>query len=144
MASRILVVANRTAATPALLAEIRARAADGVTEFHLVVPSTPHGLHRVVDPEETGGDEADRALKEALPLLTEAAGRPVTGEVGDAAPLTAIEDAVNAGAYDEIIISTLPTRVSKWMKLDLPSKAGGLGLPVTHVSPEAVPADRTS
>lgn len=144
MASRILVVANRTAATPALLAEVRNRAAREPAEFHLVVPSTPHGLHRVVDPEETGGDEAERTLADALPRLTEAAGRPVTGEIGDASPLTAIEDAVNRGSYDEIIISTLPTKVSKWMKLDLPSKAKGLGLPVTHVSPEAVPADAVS
>jgi hypothetical protein len=141
MASRILVVANRTATTPALVEAVRARAAREPAEFHLVVPSTPHGLHRVIDPEETGGPEAERTLAEALPLLTEAAGRPVTGEVGDASPMTAIEDAVNAGGYDEIIVSTLPTRVSRWMKLDLPSKARGLGLPVTHVTPDTVPAD---
>ena len=144
MATRILVVANRTATTPALLAEMRARAARGPAEFHLVVPSTPHGLHRVVDPEETGGPEAERTLAEALPLLTEAAGQNVTGALGDASPMTALEDAVNAGSFDEIIVSTLPTRVSKWMKLDLPSKARNLGLPVTHVTPDDVPAEATS
>jgi len=143
MATRILVVANRTATTPALLEAVRARAARGPAEFHLVVPSTPHGLHRVVDPEETGGAEAERALAEALPLLSEAAGQNVTGALGDSAPLTALEDAVNAGSFDEIIVSTLPTRISKWMKLDLPSKARNLGLPVTHVTPDDVPADAT-
>jgi hypothetical protein len=141
MATRILVVANRTATTPALLAEVRARAARGPAEFHLVVPSTPHGLHRVIDPEETGGPEAERALAEALPLLSEAAGQNVTGALGDSSPLTALEDAVNAGAFDEIIVSTLPTHISKWMKLDLPSKARNLGLPVTHVTPDDVPAE---
>ena len=45
----------------------------------------------------------------------------------------AIEDAVNRGRYDEIIISTLPRRISRWLHLDLVSKARGLGLPVTHV-----------
>ena len=45
----------------------------------------------------------------------------------------AIQDAINLGDYDEIIISTLPTRVSKWLKLDLVCKTRGLGLPVTHV-----------
>ncbi len=45
----------------------------------------------------------------------------------------AIEDAVNLGSYDEIIISTLPLGVSRWLKLDVVSKAKGLGLPVTHV-----------
>jgi len=45
----------------------------------------------------------------------------------------AIEDAVNLGDYDEIVISTLPRRVSRWLHLDLVSKARGIGLPVTHV-----------
>jgi hypothetical protein len=45
----------------------------------------------------------------------------------------AIQDAVNLGNYDEIIISTLPLGMSRWLKLDLVSKAKGLGLPVTHV-----------
>jgi hypothetical protein len=41
---------------------------------------------------------------------------------------------VNLHGFDELIISTLPTRVSKWLHLDLPSKAAGLGLPVTTVT----------
>jgi hypothetical protein len=45
----------------------------------------------------------------------------------------AIQDAINLGHFDEIIISTLPKRVSRWLKLDLVSKTKGLGLPVTHV-----------
>ena len=45
----------------------------------------------------------------------------------------AIQDAVNIHGFDELIISTLPQRVSKWLKLDLPSKVAGLGLPVTTV-----------
>jgi hypothetical protein len=47
----------------------------------------------------------------------------------------AIEDAVNLHGFDEIIISTLSPRVSRWLKLDLPSKLSGLGLPVTTVTP---------
>ncbi len=136
MPRRILLVANQTAATPALLEAVRARAEAGDAQFHLVVPATSHGLHRVVDPEDAGTPEAERALAAALPVLEEAAGGAVTGEVGDGSPLTAIEDAVNAGAYDEIVISTLPTRLSRWMKLDLPSKAKGFGLPVAHVVPD--------
>jgi len=72
-------------------------------------------------------------LRDALPKLTEAAGREVTGSLGDAEPLMAIHDAINLGRYDEIIISTLPRRASRWLKLDLVSKARGTGLPVTHV-----------
>jgi hypothetical protein len=58
----------------------------------------------------------------------------VEGRVGDAEALAAIQDAVNLGEFDEIIISTLPSRVSRWLHLDLPRKAAGLGLPVTTVT----------
>ena len=45
----------------------------------------------------------------------------------------AIQDAIHLGRYDEIIISTLPARISRWLHVDLVSKTRGLGLPVTHV-----------
>jgi hypothetical protein len=131
--ARGLVVAHQTAATPALLDAVRARAAQGPARFHLVVPSQPHGMHKLVDPQDTGSDEAQGVLDDALPKLSEAAGNTVTGNIGDAEPLMAIEDALNLGTYDEIIVSTLPRRVSRWLKLDLVSKTRGLGLPVTHV-----------
>jgi hypothetical protein len=54
--------------------------------------------------------------------------------VGDPSPMNAIQDAINIRGFDEVIISTLPARVSKWLHLDLPSKITGLGLPVTTVS----------
>ena len=54
--------------------------------------------------------------------------------VGDAEPFAAIQDAINLKGFDEIILSTLPKRVSRWLKLDLPHKAAGLGLPVTTVT----------
>jgi hypothetical protein len=132
--ARILVVANRTAATPGLLAAVRERAAKGPASFTLLVPNTAHGLHKLVDPEDQGQSEADQTLERALPRLEEAAGGHVEGMVGDPEPLAAIQDAINIHGFDEIIISTLPTRVSKWLKLDLPSKAAGLGLPVTTVT----------
>ena len=70
----------------------------------------------------------------AGPLLEEAAGQSVSGRVGDHDPLAAVEDALNAEQFDEVIVSTLPKRVSRWLHLDLPSKVAGLGLPVTTVS----------
>ena len=139
--ARVLLVANRTAATERLCDAVRARAQRGPVTFHLVVPAHPHGLHRVVDPQEGDDGDAARTLVAALPLLSEAAGSRVTGHVGDAEPLMAIEDAVNRVAYDEIIVSTLPHRISRWLRLDLVSKARGIGPPVTHVeaSEAAVP-----
>lgn len=135
--AHVLVVAHQTAATPALLDAVRERARSGPATFHLVVPRQVHGMHKVVDPQDTGHDQGNEVLAEALPMLTEAAGTVVTGSVGDAEPLSAIQDAVNLGHYDEIIISTLPRRVSRWLRLDLVSKTRALGLPVAHVEAEA-------
>ena len=133
-AARILVVANKTAATPPLIEAVRERASRGPCEFTLLVPNATHGLHKVVDPEDQSQTEAETTIELALPLLEEAAGSPVDAMVGVPEPLAAIQDAVNLHGFDEIIISTLPTRVSRWMKMDLPSKLGGLGLPVTTVN----------
>jgi hypothetical protein len=132
--TRVLVVAHRTAATPALIEAVRERAARGPAAFTLLVPNSAHGLHRVVDPEDQNAGEAQTVLDLALPLLEDAAGAPIEGLIGDAEPLNAIQDAVNLHGFDEIIISTLPKRVSRWLHLDLPSKANGLGLPVTTVT----------
>jgi len=132
--TRVLVVANRTAATPALIEAVRERAARGPCTFTLLVPNPAHGLHRVVDPEDQSQSEAEQTLDLAVPLLEDAAGSLVEGLVGDPEPLAAIQDALNLHGFDEIIISTLPTRFSRWLKLDLPSKAAGLGLPVTTVT----------
>ena len=134
--TRVLVVAHKTAATPALLQAVRDRTGRGPCAFTLLVPNPAHGLHRVVDPEDQDHGEAEQVLALAIPLLEEAAGGTVEGKVGDSEPLNAIQDAVNLDGYDEIIISTLPAKVSRWLHLDLPSKAAGLGLPVTTVTPD--------
>jgi hypothetical protein len=131
--ANVLVVAHQTAATAPLLEAVRERARRSPASFHLVVPQHARGMHKVVDPEDAGEDQARRVLRDALPKLSEAAGHEVTGDIGDAEPLMAIQDAVNLGDYDEIIISTLPLGISRWLKLDLISKARALGLPVTHV-----------
>ncbi len=66
-------------------------------EFHLVVPRQAHGMHKVVDPQDAGEDEAQRVLDTALPKLSEAAGSRVSGSLGDSEPLMAIHDAINLG-----------------------------------------------
>ena len=132
--ARILVVANRTAATPALIEAVRERASRGPCTFTLLVPNTAHGLHRAMDPEDVDRSEAGAILELALPLLEEAAGSPIEGIIGDPTPMDAIQDAINLRGFDEIILSTLPVRVSRWLHLDLPSKLGGLGLPVRTIT----------
>jgi hypothetical protein len=135
-ATRVLLVAHKTAATEPLLDAVRARAARGPCAFTLLVPNAAHGLHKVVDPEDQGAREARTVLDRALPALSEAAGGTVEGIVGDADPMAAIHDAINLRGFDEVIVSTLSPRLSRWLKLDLPSKVAGLGLPVTTVTPQ--------
>ena len=118
----ILVVAHRTAATPLLLGEIRRRAQEGYG-FDLLVP----------DLEE--GENPNTTLELALPLLEEAAGGPVEATTEKCTdPWVPLERAVDAGRYAEVIISTLPLGVSRWLERDLPSRARKLGLPVTVVT----------
>jgi hypothetical protein len=131
---RVLIVAHKTAATPALIEAVRQRAAAGPATFALLVPAPTHGLDKVTSDDHTSASEADAVLALALPLLEAAAGTSVEGLVGDPSPMNAIQDAVNIHGFDEIIISTLPAHVSRWLHLDLPSKLTGLGLPVTTIT----------
>jgi hypothetical protein len=123
--TRVLIVAYRTAATPRLLAEVSARAHSSTCSFTLVVPR-PYW-----DPDT---DEAAAMLELAIPLLEDAAGGPVEGIIGDSDPFVAVRDAVQRLGFDEIIVSTLPARVSHWLRRDLPSRVEQLGLPVTVVT----------
>jgi hypothetical protein len=132
--ARVLIVANRTAATPALAKAVADRAAAGPAVFTLLVPNTAHGLDRMVNPEDADRAAAGAVLELALPLLEEAAGSHIDGVIGDHNPMDAIQDAINMHGFDEIILSTLPARVSRWLHTDLPSKVKGLGLPVTTIT----------
>jgi hypothetical protein len=134
-AARVLVVAYKTAATQPLLDAVRERAQRGPSKFTLLVPTPAPGLHKVVDPEDQGGGEAKAVLEQALPALSDAAGAPVEGIAGSTDPIAAVEDAINLRGFDEVIISTLPSKLSHWLRLDLPSKITGMGLPVTTVTP---------
>jgi hypothetical protein len=128
----VLVVANRTAGSDELLEALRERAAQGPATFHLVVPSTPRGVSWVAD-MNAGEDAAEHDLEGALQKLR-GAGLDIDGQIGDPDPVAAVQVAANQGSYDEMIVSTLHKHVSRWLKLDLPSKAAhATGLPVTHV-----------
>ena len=131
--SRVLVVANRTAASDELLEALVRRVEEGPAEFFLVVPATPRGAAWMTD-MSAGGTEAEDALEAALARWRDA-GLECMGRTGDADPLAATTDAVNDGEFDEVIVSTLPKHVSKWLHLDLPHKvAHATSLPTEHVS----------
>ena len=137
--TRVLIVAKRTAATPPLIEAVRRRAASGPCTFTLLVPRSSHGLRKLASAEASDSDidESQDVVELALPLLEEAAGGEIDTMIGDADPLAAIQDAINRRGFDEIILSTLPAHISRWLKLDLPSKVMGLGVPVTHVEARA-------
>ncbi|MGZ6692852.1 MAG: hypothetical protein ACXVHQ_36275 [Solirubrobacteraceae bacterium] len=120
---RVLIVANRTAATPRLLDAVSDRRKKGPCEFALLIPDV--------------GDRkgADWTLENAVPLLRRAARGPVDGLIGGADAFTSVQHTVRDGHFDEIIVSTLSKKRSKWLRRDLVHKIEGLGLPVTTVTP---------
>jgi hypothetical protein len=131
--ARVLVVANRTAESPELLDALRTRTVQGPCEFTLLVPSTPHGLAWAADPD-AGHDEAERHREAFVEELRREGLDVEAARVGDPDALAAIQDECNFNSYDELIVSTLPLHISKWLKIDLPSKAqAATGLPVMHV-----------
>jgi hypothetical protein len=121
---QVLVVANVTATSGELLDALKDRAAREPASFTLLVPATPfHG----------GRTAASAQVQEAVSVLSES-GLEVGGGVGDGDPLVAVAEAWDPMRYDEIIVSTLPMSVSKWLHADLPRRIEKLtGALVTHV-----------
>src|SRR4051794_16014136 len=146
---RYLVVATQTLDSDDLAVVARERTAEGPAEFWLVVPATPvkdlasnampipmpvmGGTPTLPAPPEEARRMAQAKLDAVLRKLT-AAGVPAKGAVGAADPLRAVEEATATGEFDEIIVSTLPARVSRWLHQDLPARLEHkFHLPVTHV-----------
>jgi hypothetical protein len=129
---KVLVVANRTAECDELMEALKRRAEEGPVSFTLLVPSTPHGVAWAAD-MHSGSGEAEEHMQRAVERLR-SAGLEVEGKIGDPDPVAAVEDEVNFASYDEAIVSTLPTHLSKWLKIDLPRRVErATGLKVTHV-----------
>jgi hypothetical protein len=151
---RVLVVANRTVGGAELAAAIRERMAAGPCEFHLVVPVPPtppigiaagfSAMEAGVVPALQGPDEreiaADR-LRFGVEWM-QGLGATVDGEVGDTDAVRAVKAALEAHPVDEIIISTLPTTISRWLRQDLPHRVERkFTLPVTVVTAATAPPD---
>lgn len=131
--ANVLVVANRTAESPELLDALRERAARGEATFTLLVPATPHGVAWAAD-MHSGGSEAEEHMLGAVERMRSAGLNVKEGKVGDPDPIAAVQDEVNFAPYDEVVVSTLPGGISKWLKLDLPHRVERTtGIPTTHV-----------
>lgn len=142
--AKVLVVANQTAESEELLTALRERDAQGDCEFTVLIPATPHGVAWAANMDADGAKEEAAGHRDALIGRLRNAGVDVQDAlVGDPDPLGAIQDACNRDSYDELIVSTLPHHISRWLHLDLPRKAAhATGLPVTTV--EAKAAAKTS
>jgi hypothetical protein len=123
--TRVLVVANRTAASDELARALKERTELGPCEFRLLVPAPLQS--------EGGKEAAKRTMREAVEHLR-SQGLNVEGRVGDHDPVVAVHEVWDPGEFDEVVVSTLPTGASRWLALDLPRRIGRLtGVPVTHV-----------
>ena len=137
-----LIVGNQTLASAELAQAVSERLALGAARFYVVVPATPpHDLYgsvlRALEGEPASEQEARAVATQRLEAELNAirdAGGEADGEVGDADPLAAIAAVLREHHVDEIVVSTLPDHVSKWLRLDLPRRvAHAFDLPVAHV-----------
>jgi hypothetical protein len=131
--SRVLIVAHQTADSPELLDAVMRRADAGPCTFTLLVPPRALSLQRVLEGQNPGALEAEERLEAVIPIVSEAAGELIVGVVGSPEPLIAIQDALTVLGFDEVMISMLPVRESRWFAQDLPRKVRALGVPVTEI-----------
>jgi hypothetical protein len=127
--TRVLIVANRTASTPQLIEEVGRRAKASPCEFALLIPDV------------TNRKAADWTLETAQRSLRPAARGKVEGLVGGPDPFESVKKAVRDGNFDEIIVSTLSKKTSKWLRRDLIHRVETLGLPVTAIHPPTFKED---
>lgn len=143
---RYLVIANETLANDDLKRWFAAKAAGHRAEFHIVVPQTaPSVLHAdpatgligpaahtmVVESRRASLEEGEKRLAAFRSAIGDIS-QTVTGEVMLSDPVTAARVVMGRSSFDEILVSTLPAGISKWLKLDLPSRIErAFNLPVT-------------
>jgi GABA permease len=130
---RILVVANETVGGPELLAQIRDHAGDRKAKVHVVSPALNSALKTWTSDEDAARAAAQRRLDASLQSMR-ATGLEASGEIGDADPVQAIEDALRTFQPDELVISTHPEGRSQWLERGVVSRARErFAMPLTHV-----------
>ena len=128
-----LIVANQTLTSESLREAIAARLAEGPVRTHVVVPLSPVGGRLTWD-EHASRDVAQERLDKVLDRLR-AMGAEADGEVGDRDPVMAVRDALRHREVDEVIVSTLPKGLSRWLGEDVPSRLrDSVRVPVTVVT----------
>jgi hypothetical protein len=132
MPKRILVVANETVAGQALREEVVRRAGNGARVL-VVCPALNSRLRHWLSDDDGARAEAEQRLDSSLLALAEE-GIAADGQIGDADPLRALDDALRAFGADEVVLSTHPPGRSNWLERDVVERARALHrLPITHV-----------
>jgi hypothetical protein len=126
--TKLLVIANRTVDSDEIRDAIVNRAVAGPVEITLVAPASS-GVGSMRERRAATEQRLDRAVQGLREV-----GVPVEGVVGDPDPMLAVQDTWDPRRYDEVIVATLPTGVSRWMAADLPHRVERFtGARVTHV-----------
>jgi hypothetical protein len=135
-----LVVGNQTLAGPELTAAIAERIAGGdSTHFHVVVPATPVEGSFTWDEDKAYAAARDRL--EAMLGHIRTMGAEASGEVGHKDPVEAARDALRSHPSDEVILSTLPPGLSRWLGQDAPSRLkAAIAVPVIVITAAKEPA----
>ena len=84
--------------------------------------------------EDLGRRLARQRMRLQLDRMREL-GASVSGEIGVADPVDAVRVVLHRWEFDEVILSTLPGRRSRWLAADLPTKIRrGFRMPVTQIT----------
>ena len=135
-----LVIGNQTLGGPELAAAIAERIAAGPSRFHVVVPATPVGGGLTWDEDEA--QAAAQARVDATVARIRGLGVEASGEVGHRDPVEAARDAIRRHPVDEVILSTLPAGISRWLGQDAPSRLkSAVTVPVAVVTAQPTPAE---
>ena len=128
------MLANETLGGEALRREIAHRMAGGDAEVFVVCPAlNVSKIKHWVSDEDAARREAQERLDDVVGRLARE-GVPVKGDIGDADPIQAMEDALRLFPAQEAIISTHPPGRSNWLERDVVERARErFALPVSHV-----------
>ncbi len=119
--THVLVVANQTVGGKALIERLHAKAGQGRHRFVVLCP------------QSDSAEGSRERLEHTLEVLHDADLEAV-GQVAEADPMTAIQNALDYYTVDEIVISTLPEARSGWLRRDLVGRVKGVtSKPVEHV-----------
>ena len=137
----VLIIANKTLGGDEMLERVRhLNTPAGSASFYLLVPATPVGESswEAGDYQRRAGvQEARRKLEQGLELIS-GTGADVDGEVGESDPIDAVRVLFDRGlSFDRIVLSTFPSGLSRWLRLDVPHRLGRItDLPTEHIQTE--------